>query len=82
LTGGRDPHFLKVDLFFEGAEPENGREEYSKNRVDDEEPVQDDETEGYVVPLDDCAHGDDERDGIEDSEDHANCGAIVDAKIR
>ena len=76
LRGRRIPHFLIVDLYFEGAEPEDGREEYSKGRVDDEEPVEDDETDGYVVPLDDCAHGDDECDGVEDSEDHANCGTM------
>jgi hypothetical protein len=72
LSGHGVPHFLIVDLYFEGAEPEDRREEYSKGRVEDEEPVEDDETDGYVVPLDDCAHGDNECDGIENSEDHAN----------
>ena len=68
-----DPHFLIVGLFFEGAEPEDGREEDGKGRVEYEEPVEDDKTDGDVVALDDCAHGDDERDGVEDSEDHADC---------
>ena len=82
LGGRGDPHFLKVDLFIEGAEPEDRREEDSKGRVEDEEPVEHDETDGYVVSLDDCAHGDDERDGVEDAEDHADCGPMWTATVR
>ena len=64
----------------EGTEPENTREDEGEDRVEEEEPVEDDETNGYVVALDDCAHGDDERDSVEDSEDHADYGQQYQAR--
>jgi len=76
LSGRGNPHFLKAVLQLEGAEPEDGREDAGKCCVQDDEPVEDHETDGYVVALDDRADGDDERDGIEDPEDHTDCGAI------
>ena len=80
LGGRGNPHFLKVDLFFESAEPEDRREDDGKGRVEDEEPIEHDETDGYMISLDDCAHGDDERHGVEDAEDHADCGAMWTAR--
>jgi hypothetical protein len=68
LRGGGNPHFLKVAFFLEGAEPEDGREDDGKGRVKDEEPIEDDETDGDMVALDNCANGNNERDRIEDSE--------------
>ena len=57
IRRGFEPDLVEVVTNLQGEEPDVNSDDDNGNAVCDEHPVEQNETDGYVVPLDDCEYG-------------------------
>ena len=57
IRRGFEPDLVEVVANLQGEEPDVNSDDDNSNTVRDEHPVEQNETDGYVVPLDDCEYG-------------------------
>lgn len=55
--GQRGPFLLELVALAQGEEPDHGADGGDEASVDNEEPVEDDEANGDMIPLHDCSEG-------------------------
>ena len=57
IRRGFEPDLVEVVANLQSEEPDVNSDDDNGNTVRDEHPVEQNETDGYVVPLDDCEYG-------------------------
>ena len=57
IRRGFEPDLVEVVTNLQGEEPDVNSDDDNRNTIRDEHPVEQNETDGYVVPLDDCEYG-------------------------